>query len=665
MNTKRKSGDPATPTGAEFKQLIGLYNQGRLSEAVSLGAVLSGKYPRDASLQNVLGVVNARMGQLDAALEHYDRALSLRPGYAEVQNNRGNALNRMGKRDEAIVSFKAALKASPAYAEAHNNLGSALQDAGQLDEAISSYTEALILKPNYAEAHNNLGNALTDKGKFDEAMASFSRAMQSNPGLPQAYNNTGNVLRAMGRYDEATQNFRKAIQIWPDYAQAYSGLGNALNDQGLHREAVNHLRNSLRLQSGSAATHNDLGNALSDLGRHEESMASYHDALEIDPHFAEVYYNIGNAFSEYGNQEEAVAAYSEAVRLKPGFAEAHNNLSKNKKYNAEDKQFSQMLRRLEVPEISDNERMYLSFALGKAYGDIDEVDTSFEYYSQGNRMRTNELAYDIRTDQEQFSRIKSFFDGESLTATGSVDFQHGTASQPIFIVGVPRSGTTLTEQIIASHSQVFGAGELQAASRILSPVAQKLSVKGQKQVFAEAIPNFHDQYLSEISALGNAEPFVTDKEPTNFKWIGFLLTAFPQAKIINLQRDPVACCWSMFKMLFVGSGYTNDLVDLAKYYQLYAELMDFWQRKFPNRIYDLNYEALTENQERETRRLLEYCDLPWEPQVLEFHKTRRRVRTYSDQQVRKKMYTGSSAAWRKYEKHLSPLLVELKRKESA
>ncbi len=663
IKANQKAGNDAAPSSAELNQLISLYNQGRLPEALVQGATLSAKYQDVASLDNILGVVNAQMGQLDAALRHYNNALSARPDYAEVHNNLGNALGRLGRHAEAITHFQDALQAMPDYVAAHNNLGNAFQEAGRYEEAVASYSDALRLKPDYADAHNNLGNVLMDMGKPEDAITSFARAIQYKPGLAQAHNNIGSALRALGRYDEAVHNFAKAIQINPGYANAYTGLGNAFNDQGLHRQAIDSISRGIQLNPGSAAAHNDLGNALSDLGRHEEAVKSYHAALKINPEFAEVHSNLGNALCEFGDYEAAVASYNEALRLKPEFAEAHNNLSKNKKYTDDDPQFAQMLERLANPDISKNERMYLSFALGKVYEDIGNVDQSFEFLLQGNRLRKAELGYDIRSDEAHFEQIKSLFRGEDLPAPSDEELAAGSTKQPIFIVGMPRSGTTLAEQILASHSQVFGAGELQTVGRVLTPVLRKMAVTRNKEISADVIANLKDSYLGEIEGMGDAEPFITDKMPANFRWIGFLLAAIPKAKIINLQRDPAASCWSMFKLLFSGNGYTNDLVDLAEYYLLYNDLMEFWRQKFPQRIYDLNYEALTEDQEKETRRLLEYCGLSWEEQCLEFHKTKRTVRTPSGKQVRKKMYTGSSSAWRQYEAHLQPMLSVLNRND--
>ena len=659
-----QSGGAAAPSKAEFNQLVSLYNEGRLPEVIAQGNILSVRYPAFSPLHNILGVVNARLGQLDEALSQYDKALSAKPDYAEVHNNRGNTLNRMGRQAEAIVSFQAALRAMPNYVEAYNNLGSAFHDAGRLDEAVDCYEHALKLKPNYAAAYNNLGNVLADIGKLEEALASFARALEHKPDLAQAYKNIGDILRATGKYEEAVHNYTSATRINPDYAQAYAGLGNALNDQGLHKQAIDCIQRSIQLSPDSAVAHNDLGKALIDAGRHEDALASYRTALKIKPDFAEVHGNLGNALCECGSYDEANDSYNEALRLRPDFAEAHNNLSKNKKYAKDDPQLAQMLGRISDPEISAGELMDLSFALGKAYEDIGDIDLSFSYLLQGNKLRKKELGYDISSDQAHFAQIKSFFGGEYLPASEAEFAKNETSRQPIFIVGMPRSGTSLTEQILASHSQVFGAGELQAVGRILSPAMRHLAVTGTHVVSTEVFSNLKNTYLAELAEVGDSEPFVTDKMPENFKWIGFLLTAMPGVKIINLQRDHAAVCWSMFKSLFPGYGYSNDLVDLAGYHNLYKDLIEFWQRKFPNQIYNLNYEALTENQEQETRRLLEYCDLPWEEACLEFHKTQRTVRTASSRQVRKEMYTGSSAVWRKFEAHLGPMLSTLTGKES-
>jgi tetratricopeptide (TPR) repeat protein len=636
--------------------LITLFRQGRFPEALARFLELAKRYPRDAGLFNIGGVLHARIGRLEDALTFYNKALEIRPDYAEVYNNRGNALSSLGRRTEAVSSFGKALSVMPDYAEAHNNLGSVLHDMGKYEDAAASYAKALKIRPGYAEAHNNLGNVLKDLGRTEEALASFTAALGINPGFSQAYNNMGDALRSLGRVDEAIRCFEKGIQLRPNYAEAHSGLGATLNDQGLHKKAIESLGRAIELNPGLAVAHSNLGNALSDLGLHEEAMASYRAALKIKPDFAEVHSNLGNSLCEFGRYEEAIASYTRALELKPDFAEAHNNLSRLKTYTADDPQIAEILKRLADSDLTERGRMHLSFALGKVYEDLGDVDRSFSYLLQGNQLRKQTFGYDINRDRELFEQIKLLFNAGNTASAAMARSAGPFPRQPIFIVGMPRSGTTLTEQILASHSQVWGGGELESLGRILTPVVQRAMTTPGKPILSESLADSRDAYLADLQSLPATAPYVTDKMPQNFRWAGFLLTTMPEVKIINVRREPAASCWSMFKMQFKGHGYSNDLVDLAEYYKLYLDLMDFWSNEFPNRIYHLDYEELTRNQEVETRKLLEYCGLDWEEQCLEFYKTQRAVRTPSGRQVRQKMYTGSSDAWRQYEAHLQPLL---------
>jgi hypothetical protein len=262
-----------------------------------------------------------------------------------------------------------------------------------------------------------------------------------------------------------------------------------------------------------------------------------------------------------------------------------------------------------------------------------------------------------------FNLIKSFFSEDEIPALEKTGPVSENKKHPVFIVGMHRSGTTLAEQILASHSQIYGGDEIRAMDDIVKLNLIKTDNTKFGDLTSDAIERIRTVYLNELDTFEASEKYVTDKMPLNFRWIGFILTAMPEAKIINLQRDPVATCWSVFRQYFFSKEveHVYDLMDLAEYYKLYIDLMDFWREKFPNRIYDLNYETLTENQEEVTRKLLEYCSLDWEDQCLEFHKNKRAVRTRSMVQVRQVMYKGSSAAWRKYEAHLQPMLQALER----
>lgn len=648
---------------SEISALMALYQRGDMPEALARSLAMARRYPADAFIFNICGVVHARLGRLEEAVNCYDTALAIRADYAEVHNNKGNALGRLGRIEEAIAAYYSALRINPDYAEAHNSLGSVFHGQDRFAEAAEAYQKALQARPDYAEALNNLGNALRDLGKPDQALDSFAAALRINPDLVQAYNNMGDTLRFLCRPDEAIQSYGKAIRRMPNYAEAYNGLGATLNDIGLHRKAIANIKKAILLKPDFAEAHSNLGNVQSELGLHDEAMESYKAALSLKPDSAEFHSKLGNALCEFGRYEEAIESYTKALQIRPDFAEAHISLSRLKTYHPDDPQFADMRKRLADPGLEERELMHLSFALGKVYEDLDDIEQAFKYLLQGNRLRKALFPYDINSDRAQFEQIKSLFKAKKPPNTELQKPYSQCPKKPIFIVGMPRSGTTLVEQILASHSEVFGAGELETLGRLLTPVLYEQTPKGTGQVKSGTLARMRDAYLMELAGLPTLAPFITDKMPQNFRWIGFLLTVLPGVKIVHIQREPAASCWSMFKLQFRGHSYTNDLEDVAEYYNLYLDLIDFWRREYPDQIYDLSYETLTENQEQETRKLLLYCGLDWEDQCLEFHKTKRAVRTQSDRQVRRSMYRGSSDVWRRYEAYIQPMLKVLDSRE--
>ncbi len=337
------------------------------------------------------------------------------------------------------------------------------------------------------------------------------------------------------------------------------------------------------MRPGYAEAHASLGNALGDIGRHEEAVSSYRSALHIQPGFAQWHNNLGNALYDLGKYAEAAASYAEALRLKPDFAEAHYNLSLVRTYDRGDAQLTQMMTRLASPGLPETEAMHLRFALGKACEDLGDMEAAFAHLLEGNRLKKKALGYDIGVDIEQFKHIKSLFNAAALPVLPDTGSCPGTAKRPIFIVGMPRSGTTLVEQILASHSRVHGGGERETLGRILNPVLREMAASDNPRMDPGQLDNLRDTYLGELQSLPAGAPYVTDKMPANFKWIGFLLAAIPGVKVVHLQRDPAATCWSIFKHQFGGAGnaYAYDLVDVAEYFRLYTDLMDFWRKEFP------------------------------------------------------------------------------------
>lgn len=529
------------------------------------------------------------------------------------------SLYRSGKTDEAAYQCKSMLKQYPTCFTLHQIHGAALKRQGKFREALDAFDAAVRIRPDSADALNNRGVALNALGRHTEAVADHTAAIRLKPDYAVAHNNHGVALQALGRLPEAAKSHETAIRCRPDYAEAYNNLGNVRMESGQIPEATDCFQKAIRYRKDLAQAHNNLGVVLNAAGR----------------------------------LAEAAGCHETAIRLKPAYAEAHRNLSTFKDYQEGDPQIDQMRRLMEKTGISDEDRMHLHFGLGKAETDLGNEAAAFHHFFFGNRIRKQALNYDIDTDRTLFSAITDCFSHHSPSPAAPVQ----PARRPVFILGMPRSGTTLVEQILASHSAVYGAGELTLLSNILT--SEDLASAHTPTAPATAL--VRKRYLSGLSRLKTDAPLVTDKLPLNFRWIGWIAAALPEAKIIHVKRDPVATCWSIFTHFFskTGNGYAYDLSDLADYYKLYTGLMDFWHSTFPGKIYDLRYEALTENQVEETRLLLSHVGLPWEDGCLAFHKTRRTVKTASSAQVRQKIYQGSSNRWRRFEPFLTPMIAAL------
>jgi tetratricopeptide (TPR) repeat protein len=683
-----KGASPLQPSPQQIQALITIYKRGQPQVVLEQGKALVAEFPNTPAVYNILGVVNAELGQLEEAIASWVDVIHLMPDHVAAHNNMGAALNDLGRSEEAVASCRKAIQFKPSYAEAHFNLGNALNALSLQEEAIASYTKATELKPDYAEAHSNLGAVLNELGRVEEAIASGTKAIQYRPDFAEGYSNLGAFFRSLDRNDEAINSYTKAIQFKPDYAdvhnklgvtlnvlgrceeaiascnraiqykpdfaEAYRNLGEILRNIGRTEEAMVKQMKAIELEPDHADAHNNLGATFSDLNRLEEAIASYAKATEIKIDFFEAHNNLGIALSQLGRNEEAAISYLRAIELKPDFAEGYRSLSTIKRFEiTTDQQIERMNGLLVSNTCPDKARMQLSFALGKAYADLAEYGTAFMHLSEGNRLRKVELNYDRKAVVALFSQTKAWFSGDPA----SIDISQSSLKQtPIFIVGMPRSGTTLVEQILASHSSVHGAGELMLLGNSIHPAGSIM-----RSLNKRWLETTRDTYSSGLAKLNTAEPFITDKMTSNFLYLGFILFALPEAKIIHLKRDARATCWSIFKHYFSAEGntYAYSLEDIAHFYKMYTDLMDFWHERFPNRIYDLNYEELTRNQEQETRDLLSYVGLDWDSNCLSFQDLKRPVATASMLQVRKKMYTGSSEEWRKYEQYLKPMLDAL------
>jgi len=371
------------------------------------------------------------------------------------------------------------------------------------------------------------------------------------------------------------------------------------------------------------------------------------------------HYNLGITLKESGQRDTAVKSLEKALAIQPNYVKAHHSLSSIKKFTKNDSQITLMQSLLSNSDLSQSERIQLCFALAKANENLGNQDEQFKFLHEGNRLCKEKLNFSLDDSKNLFSFIKELFSTLPTVIEQSLSFEPST-KRPIFIVGMPRSGTTLVEQIISSHHAVYGAGELTTLPTVVGPIARDHLTQNTNLSDSNFL-SIRQQYLDALSRFDVPENVITDKLPLNFQYIGFILSAFPEAKIVHLKRDARATCWSIYKNNFHQKAiyYGNDIDDLAGFYGLYVELMDFWHQLFPDKIYDICYEDLTTNQEEETRKLLQYCELDWDENCLNFHTNKRAVKTASSLQVREKMYQGSSEAWKKHEAYLQPLIKAL------
>jgi len=543
---------------------------------------------------------------------------------SQLQLNEVMKLYETGNIKQALDYVESLIKDYPNESLLFNICGACHSETGSIEPAIENFKKAIALKIDYSEAQFNLGVAFQKLNQLDNAKEYYLQAIHSQHAYPSAHNNLGIIFLNKGRIDAAVKSFEWAIAYSPNYAEAY----------------------------------NNLGSALQELKQFKNAKKQFEKACSINPNYAQAFHNLGILSQIINQPKDAVSHYERAVEIEPEFAEAYRNLSKVKKFKANDPQINLIHAMYSRNELNVTDKARLGFALADINKSLGKQEDYIKFLNEGNRLRKEEIKYSFEESHNFHSIITKLFSSTQPIIKTSSESISGI--KPIFIVGMPRSGTSLVEQIISSHNSVHGAGELLNFRDIITPILNNHLSKKNSSIPDEDMLTIRTEYLNSLVSLNTKENIITDKMPMNFRLLGFILSAIPEATIIHLIRDPMATCWSNFNHYFsAGNGFSFDQGDLAKFYLLYQEMMDFWHKLFPNKIYDLNYENLTINQEKETRKLLKYCDLEWDENCLDFHKNQRGVLTASSAQVRKKMYQGSSEAWKKYEKNLQPLIKGL------
>lgn len=587
----------------------------------------------------------------------------------KAEPNQPDALNALaalasgaGQLDIAIVLQQRALAARPNAPLYWSNLGEMQRRAGDLALAIESCTKAVTLRPSFAAGHRALGSARADAGDFAAALKSYDTALSLRPDLADTHNSRGNLLRGAGRFAEAETSYRRALAVKPGEAGTLLNLSLALEEQGKSEEAgafvaaaMEAAQRALTMSPNDAEAANVLGLTSVAVGRHQQAVDAFMLAT-ARPGYVEAWINLGNALRELGRLDEALVAFGRAHELAPRAGAPLLGIAQSKTFRNEgDAHLPALETRARDTSLPTSDRLQVHFALGKVYDDLGRADDAFAQMHAGNALKRQSLSYDEPRALGLFERIKTIF-GEGFIAKSRKGFWDAT---PIFVIGMPRSGTTLVEQVISSHAQVGAAGEISA----FNEAARALGVFPEAVInaSAEALARVGENYIRKLHTYAPGKAHVTDKAPSNFYLIGLIHLALPRAKIVHVQRDPVDTCLSCYSKLFTrGQDYSYDLAELGRYYRAYDDLMRHWRKVLPDgRMLEVRYEDVIADIESQARHLLDYCGLAWDKRVLSFHQSKRAVTTASAVQVRQPIYATSVARWRKYEAHLAPLLDAL------
>ena len=609
-----------------LKAALHLQRQGNLQEAERFYRRVLGQEANNVHALNLLGALCVNSNRPDEGTRLIQQALLSRPDDPQALVNLALGLRQLGRTDEAIPCLERSLSLKSDNAFALNSLGSLLLDSGRPEEAIVHYKKAAKLDSASADIWCNLSSALNDIKQHREAMMAVRRALEIDNRKPQAHHNLAEIYRAQSRFDEAIEHYNIALELNPNYFDAMLNLAQT------HREAEN-----------------------------PEVAASILDMLiSLQPDNPEIFSAMGLLQEQLGEPEKAASYFKQSIAIAPGRAQSHYQLSQIQGRKSTDEEIAEIEAQLTNEVVSEQNRILLAFALAPAYQQKERYDDAFNSWSEGNAIKAKKTPYD-ETEKDRFYQSVARHSSATLERlgpdSGAMD------KRPLFIMGMPRSGNTLTGQILSSHSQISSLGEVSFAYDIADQIEQLTGQKypeGLDKLSPEQCRQLGESFNSRIPKKYSSQAYVIDNTPLNFQHLGLLSIVLPGAKFILCHRDPVDTCWSMFKIPFGDNqSYAHDLGSLGKHYCSYRVLMDKWKDLLGDKILDVSYEQTVGDVEKQSKRMLDFLGLPFEESVLNFHESKDLVRTPSTSQVRKPIYKSAVDAWKKYEDHLGPLIESL------
>jgi len=649
---------PMSPIEAGVRRLRALMEQRQFKAALEEGTALRLQVPENRDVLYMLAACQRHLGRLDAALETLAALEREHPRFARLFQERGHCYRALGHRAEALAAFRRALSLNEALPASWQALAQLLDRPGEQAEGRHAQLLADYLR-RLAPAVVSASSLFADGDVF--AAEQLVRAhLQREPKDIEAMRLLGRIGMQLDILDDAEFLLESVVVFAPDYHAARYDYAQVLLQRHKYAEALKQAQ-TLRAAEPRSRNYRILeANAVVGLGEHERALALYRALLAETPRNAEIHLSVAHALKTLGRQDEAIAAYRAAAEAQPSFGDAYWSLANLKTYRFPDAELARMRAQVERPEITPADRYHLCFALGKALEDRADYAGAFSYYARGNALKREEVPYAPAGLERSVQAHIDTFTPEFLAAR---EGSGSARADPIFIVGLPRAGSTLLEQILASHSQVEGTMELADIPRLVQHLSgrEQLGVESRypgvlREIPAGRLREYGEKYLTDTAVYRTGKPYFIDKLPNNFKHVGLIHLILPRARIIDARREAMACCFSNFKQLFAsGQDFTYGLEDLGRYYRAYRRLMAHWDQVLPGKVLRVQYETLVQDFEPQVRRLLDFLGLPFEPGCLEFHKTERSVRTASSEQVRRPLFSEGLEQWRHFEPWLGPL----------
>ena len=634
----------------------------QFSEALATAEALLAEFPENRDVLYLIAVNQRYLGRITDALATLSRFEATHPGYGRLFQERGHCYRALGDAPSAIAAYQQAVDRNPALPSSWKNLTVLCRSAGRSADAENAANVAASLEQLPAAVV--MASSLFAEGDTHAAEQLIRQFLQEQPTHIEGMRLLARIGMKLEILDDAEFLLESVLELAPDYHAARCDYAQVLTDRQKHSQALEQVHQLLTIEPRNVIFRSLQGNVLVGLGEHEAALKLFCELRDEAPANPTVHLAIAHAHKTVGRPWEAIDSYRRAAEVRPSFGDAYWSLANLKTYRFTGEEIERMRGQESAHTTPLVDRYHLCFALGKALEDQGDFAASFRFYERGNALKRNELRYDADALERNLRRQATVCTPEFFASRRGVGAQDPS---PIFIVGLPRAGSTLIEQILASHSMVEGTKELADIPRLVHRLNGRESMDSKPrypavlaELAADQFKGFGEKFIADTQVYRRGRPFFIDKMPNNFRHVGLIHLILPNAKIIDARREPMACCFSNFKQLFAsGQEFSYGLEDIGRYYRSYVELMNHWDAVLPGKILRVQHEDLVEDLEGNVRRLLDFCGLDFQRQCVEFYNTERSIRTASSEQVRRPIFKEGLDQWRNFETWLGPLKIAL------